>query len=64
MSFGGESNQLNDKLVIGMVGLPARGKTYVAWKLSRYLNWLGIRTRVFNIGEYRRHLVGASELKP
>ena len=30
MSFGGESNQLNDKLVIGMVGLPARGKTYVA----------------------------------
>jgi len=47
-----------------MVGLPARGKTYVGRKLSRYLNWLGIKTKVFNIGEYRRHLAGASELEP
>jgi len=31
--------------VIVMVGLPARGKTYMAKKLTRYLNWLGIDTR-------------------
>ncbi|XP_077984994.1 6-phosphofructo-2-kinase/fructose-2,6-bisphosphatase-like isoform X2 [Glandiceps talaboti] len=40
--------------VIVMVGLPARGKTYVAKKLTRYLNWIGIPTKVFNVGEYRR----------
>ena len=28
-----------------MVGLPARGKTYIAKKLSRYLNWIGINTK-------------------
>lgn len=28
-----------------MVGLPARGKTYISKKLSRYLNWIGINTR-------------------
>ena len=39
--------------VIVMVGLPARGKTYISKKLSRYLNWIGVNTRVFNLGEYR-----------
>ena len=42
------------KHLICMVGLPARGKTYIAKKLSRYLNWIGINTSVFNVGEYRR----------
>uniref|UniRef100_A0A1B0A2U0 6-phosphofructo-2-kinase domain-containing protein n=1 Tax=Glossina pallidipes TaxID=7398 RepID=A0A1B0A2U0_GLOPL len=40
--------------VIAMVGLPARGKTFISKKLARYLNWIGIATRVFNLGEYRR----------
>ncbi|XP_041348570.1 6-phosphofructo-2-kinase/fructose-2,6-bisphosphatase 1-like isoform X2 [Gigantopelta aegis] len=40
--------------VIAMVGLPARGKTYISKKLTRYLNWIGIRTKVFNVGDYRR----------
>ena len=31
--------------VIVLVGLPARGKTYIAKKLTRYLNWIGIETR-------------------
>lgn len=31
--------------VIVMVGLPARGKTYMAKKLTRYLNWIGIDTK-------------------
>ncbi|XP_076468901.1 6-phosphofructo-2-kinase/fructose-2,6-bisphosphatase-like isoform X2 [Babylonia areolata] len=40
--------------VIAMVGLPARGKTYISKKLTRYLNWIGINTKVFNVGVYRR----------
>ena len=40
--------------VICMVGLPARGKTYISKKLTRYLNWIGVTTRVFNVGDYRR----------
>lgn len=42
------------KLCIVMVGLPARGKTHVARCLERYLNWLGINSSVFNVGDYRR----------
>jgi 6-phosphofructo-2-kinase len=42
------------KLVIFMVGLPARGKSYISKKLARYLNWLQYDTRVFNAGETRR----------
>ena len=49
------------KLAIVMVGLPARGKTFVARKIARYLAWLGYRTRVFNVGEYRRSRVGANQ---
>ncbi|RWS22798.1 6-phosphofructo-2-kinase/fructose-2:6-bisphosphatase-like protein, partial [Leptotrombidium deliense] len=45
--------------VITMVGLPARGKTYIAKKLTRYLNWIGINSRVFNVGEYRRQATEA-----
>ncbi|XP_027708299.1 6-phosphofructo-2-kinase/fructose-2,6-bisphosphatase 3-like [Vombatus ursinus] len=40
-----------------MVGLPARGKTYMSKKLTRYLNWIGVPTKVFNVGEYRREVV-------
>uniref|UniRef100_A0A8B9H986 6-phosphofructo-2-kinase/fructose-2,6-biphosphatase 3 n=1 Tax=Astyanax mexicanus TaxID=7994 RepID=A0A8B9H986_ASTMX len=40
-----------------MVGLPARGKTYISRKLTRYLNWVGMPTKVFNVGEYRREAV-------
>lgn len=42
-----------------MVGLPARGKTYIAKKLTRYLNWIGIKSKVFNVGEYRRQATEA-----
>ena len=44
------------KLVIVMVGLPARGKSYVTKKLARYLSWRQHKTRVFNVGDRRRHV--------
>lgn len=49
----------NSKLVIVMVGLPARGKTHIARKVARYLTWVGVSCRVFNVGQYRRQRIGA-----
>jgi 6-phosphofructo-2-kinase len=46
--------QGEEKLIIVMVGLPARGKSYIARKVCRYLNWLQYPTKVFNVGEMRR----------
>jgi 6-phosphofructo-2-kinase len=48
------SQDLASKLVVVMVGLPARGKSYIVKKLARYLNWLQHRTRTFNAGQRRR----------
>jgi len=36
------------------VGLPARGKSYLAKMLQRYLAWLGFPVRTFNAGDFRR----------
>ena len=41
-----------------MVGLPARGKSYITKKTARYLNWLQHDTRIFNVGERRRVVAG------
>src|SRR5262245_29279568 len=49
------------KLALVMVGLPARGKTFVARKVQRYLSWLGYRALWVNVGEYRRGRAGARE---
>lgn len=35
----------NCPTMIVMVGLPARGKTYISKKLTRYLNWIGVPTQ-------------------
>nr|KYP45719.1 6-phosphofructo-2-kinase/fructose-2,6-biphosphatase 1 [Cajanus cajan] len=48
-------------LAIVMVSLPARGKTYTAAKLTRYLRWLGHNTKHFNVGKYRRLKHGSSQ---
>lgn len=42
--------------LIVMVGLPARGKTYISSRLARYLSWIGTKSRVFNLGYYRRKM--------
>ncbi len=47
-----------EKIIIAMVGLPARGKSYIARKLARYLHWAGLKAKVYNIGTYRRVHVG------
>ncbi|CAD6190700.1 unnamed protein product [Caenorhabditis auriculariae] len=57
----GFSDQVRIPNVIVMVGLPARGKTYISKKLCRYLQWTGFRTKVFNVGEYRRTDATASD---
>jgi len=47
-----------EQVCVVMVGLPARGKTFIAGKLARYLRWRGYETEVFNLGDYRRRLLG------
>jgi len=49
------------KLVIVMVGLPARGKSYITQKVARYLNWLQHDTKIFNVGHRRRIAAGAHD---
>ncbi|CAH0059391.1 unnamed protein product [Clonostachys solani] len=46
------------KLVIVMVGLPARGKSYITKKLQRYLSWQQHESRIFNVGNRRRIATG------
>ncbi|KAF9358960.1 hypothetical protein BGX26_000502 [Mortierella sp. AD094] len=55
-----ESGRLFHAGAIGiiLVGLPARGKTAISRSLSRYLRWLGVQTKVFSVGNYRRQIVG------
>lgn len=40
-----------------MVGKPACGKTFVAQKIARYLNWIGVQTKVFSVAEHRREVL-------
>ncbi|KAF4634604.1 hypothetical protein G7Y89_g3510 [Cudoniella acicularis] len=46
------------RIAIVLVGLPARGKTHISVSLCRYLQWLGVKTRVFHLGDYRRATMG------
>lgn len=42
------------RICVVMVGLPARGKSLIATKVVRYLHWLSIKAKAFNVGQYRR----------
>ena len=46
------------KIAIALVGLPARGKTHISVALARYLRWLGVKTKIFHLGDYRRKIIG------
>ncbi|MCJ1458379.1 hypothetical protein MMC28_008751 [Mycoblastus sanguinarius] len=58
--YSTESGRLfhSGRIAIATVGLPARGKTHLSVALARYLRWLGVKTRVFHLGDYRREHVG------
>jgi 6-phosphofructo-2-kinase len=43
-----------------MVGLPARGKSYITKKIQRYLSWQQHNSRIFNVGNRRRVAAGVS----
>ena len=45
---------MKGKLVISMVGLPARGKSTMARKLGRTMEMDGVRVQIFNNGDLRR----------
>ncbi|KAF9150772.1 hypothetical protein BG015_007407 [Linnemannia schmuckeri] len=45
-------------IAIILVGLPARGKTAISRSLYRYLRWLGVQSKVFSVGNYRRQIIG------
>lgn len=59
--YSTESGRLfhSGRIVIATVGLPARGKTHISVALARYLRWLGVKTHIFHLGDYRRAFVGA-----
>lgn len=54
------SRDVASKLVIVMVGLPARGKSYITKKIQRYLSWQQHNSRIFNVGNRRRVAAGVS----
>jgi broad specificity phosphatase PhoE len=44
-----------------MVGLPARGKSFLSTKIVRFLSWRGTNTRIFNAGSTRRATLGTAK---
>ncbi|CAF9911477.1 MAG: hypothetical protein HETSPECPRED_000344 [Heterodermia speciosa] len=61
--YSTESGRLfhSGRIAIATVGLPARGKTHISVALARYLRWLGVKTRVFHLGDYRRESIGSGQ---
>ncbi|PKY06882.1 6PF2K-domain-containing protein [Aspergillus campestris IBT 28561] len=61
--YSTESGRLfhSGRIVIITVGLPARGKTHMSVALARYLRWLGVKTRIFHLGDYRRATIPFGE---
>ena len=52
------------KIIVVAVGLPARGKTHISRALERYLRWMGVKTQVISLGDYRRKVLGGAHCLP
>ena len=44
----------SQKVVLVLVGLPARGKSMYGYKLEQFLSWRGYNTKSFKVGAWRR----------
>lgn len=64
--YSTESGRLfhSGRILIATCGLPARGKTHTSVALARYLRWLGVKTRVFHLSDYRRAALGPDAKLP
>ena len=52
------------KILVMTIGLPARGKTHISRALERYLRWMGVKTQVISLGDYRRKTLGGAQQLP
>ncbi|KAF5368887.1 hypothetical protein D9758_003107 [Tetrapyrgos nigripes] len=52
------------KILVITIGLPARGKTHISRSLERYLRWMGVKTQVVSLGDYRRKMLGGAQKLP
>jgi 6-phosphofructo-2-kinase/fructose-2,6-biphosphatase 4 len=52
------------KILVITIGLPARGKTHISRALERYLRWMGVKTQVVSLGDYRRKTIGGAQKLP
>jgi len=42
------------KTILAMVGLPARGKSFISYRMELFFSWIAVETKVFNVGQHRR----------
>jgi len=56
-----ELTHTNSRIVLAMVGLPARGKSFISRKVECFFKWKCMKTKTFNVGKYRRDASGATE---
>lgn len=52
------------KLVLVLVGLPARGKSLLGHKLENFLTWRGYKTKGFRVGGRRRQMSEETDQRP
>jgi len=56
-----ELTEASRGMVIVLVGLPGRGKSFISRKLDGFLRWQCKRTETFNAGKYRREANSADQ---